>query len=145
VAAAHSPSDARVAVAIFDLDHFKAVNDTYGHAIGDAVLVEVSRRAKSLLRPADLIARIGGEEFALLLPDTAANDAQAVAERIRANIAEAPIDAAGTRLAISASFGVTTFAADSESFENALSRADAALYTAKQGGRNRVQAAEPPA
>jgi diguanylate cyclase (GGDEF)-like protein len=134
-----------VAVAIFDIDHFKRVNDSYGHAVGDCVLQLVAEAAKSALRPSDTIARIGGEEFALLLPGTGLAEATAVAERIRANIEHTSV-ACDRGVRVTASFGVAAFEDAGESFEHVLSRADAMLYEAKQAGRNRVRAAiHPPA
>jgi diguanylate cyclase (GGDEF)-like protein len=132
----------RLAVAIFDVDHFKRVNDSYGHAVGDAVLKRVAETARASLRPADTLARIGGEEFALLLPGIAADEAAAVAERIRAAIASIRVPCGeGKTVRVTASFGVSVFEDASEAFEPVLSRADTALYEAKRYGRNRVHAA----
>ena len=127
-----------LAVAMFDIDHFKRVNDSYGHATGDIVLQAVARRAKEWLRPADFIARIGGEEFALLLPGAGAREALAIAERIRISIAETAIIAGDTAVAVTASFGVACFDHRVDTLDRAMSRADAALYVAKHSGRDRV-------
>jgi diguanylate cyclase (GGDEF)-like protein len=128
----------RLAVAMVDIDHFKAVNDTHGHAIGDTVLRRVARIAKALLRPGDFIARVGGEEFALLLPGAGMREAVYVAERIRCSIAETPMTSGDDPIYITSSFGVAEFDPTSDTFDTALRRADAALYAAKQAGRNRV-------
>lgn len=131
----------RLSVVMFDIDHFKDVNDTYGHGVGDAVLQNVARVAKLWLRPADLIARIGGEEFALLLPGAGRREAVDIAERIRASIAETMIDAGSGTVSVTTSFGVTEFDVASDDLEDALLSADTALYAAKDAGRNRVHVA----
>lgn len=131
--------DTELAVAMFDIDYFKRVNDSYGHAAGDIVLQAVARIAKSWLRPADFIARIGGEEFALLLPGAGIREALAIAERIRSSIAETPIVAGDATIRVTSSFGVATFDAALDTLDRALSRADSALYASKQAGRNLVR------
>jgi len=130
-----------LSVVIFDIDHFKRVNDTFGHGVGDIVLSHVALVAKENLRPGDLIARIGGEEFALLLPHTEVGEAQAIAERIRAKIAEAQVISGETAVSVTCSFGVAPFDNTSGTIDNAFQRADSALYLAKQAGRNKVLAA----
>lgn len=129
-------------VLIIDLDHFKAVNDRYGHAAGDAVL----RAAAGLLlqreRGADLPARLGGEEFAILLPETDLEGATAVAERLRAACEAMRVTVPGglwSGLAVTMSLGVATCEPEDKSFEDLLRRADATLYRAKHEGRNRVE------
>lgn len=124
-------------VLMLDLDHFKAVNDTYGHAAGDAVLVEVARRLSATLRDADCLGRLGGEEFAVVLPECGLSDALIVAERLRREIARAPIAVPGTRLAVTASIGVASTLAGRDSIVELLDLADGALYQAKAKGRNR--------
>jgi diguanylate cyclase (GGDEF)-like protein len=139
--AALSRNPGPLSVVMFDIDHFKRVNDTFGHAVGDTVLSHVALVAKENLRPGDLIARIGGEEFALLLPHTEVREAQAIAERIRAKIAEAQVVSGEAVVSVTCSFGVAPFDDTSGTIDNALRRADSALYLAKQDGRNRVYAA----
>lgn len=123
-----------LSVVLIDLDLFKAVNDHYGHEIGDQVLIETVRRLAATVRDADLLGRWGGEEFLLLAPNTDHAAANALAERCRQAIAEAPMPSAGE---VTASFGVATHAADDDS-RSLMRRADLALYTAKAEGRDRV-------
>ena len=122
---------------IFDIDHFKAVNDRYGHLAGDQVLVELSRIARQQIRDSDLLARWGGEEFVILMPNTGPIDATTVAEKIRSAFANHRFPDLGT---VTASFGIAAWRA-SESLDRWISRADGALYEAKQAGRNQVQLA----
>jgi diguanylate cyclase (GGDEF)-like protein len=122
-----------------DLDHFKHVNDTFGHEAGDRVLVGFARYVKNSIRVSDLVARFGGEEFVILLPETAAPQARAMAERIRKALAT--MDLLDGRHFVTASFGVSQFRPQDETPEF-IKRADEALYRAKQGGRNRVVVAE---
>jgi two-component system cell cycle response regulator len=125
---------------LVDVDRFKAVNDTHGHAAGDAVLREIAARLSAGLREEDLAARWGGEEFLLLLPDSP--DAGIVCERLRAAIAERPVNVHGLlELRVSASFGWASWTGD-ETGETLVGRADLALYAAKAGGRDRVVCAE---
>ncbi len=127
-------------VILFDLDRFKGINDSHGHGAGDEVLRQAALRAASCLRPYDTLARHGGEEFAVLLPNTNCQEAQSVAERIRQSYACMPAQYETVEIPFTASFGIATQEAQ-ESFEHALKRADAALYNAKQAGRNRVEEA----
>jgi diguanylate cyclase (GGDEF)-like protein len=127
-----------LSVLLFDLDHFKAVNDTYGHATGDLTLKSATAAAKTALRAGDVLARYGGEEFVVLLPETDLQGAAAVAERLRAGIAAAVIDSAGTRFSITTSIGAAQLRDDEPSIERTLVRADLALYDAKRTGRNKV-------
>jgi diguanylate cyclase (GGDEF)-like protein/hemerythrin-like metal-binding protein len=120
---------------IIDIDHFKSVNDQFGHRAGDRVLTEFADCLRDGMRRSDELARWGGEEFVLLMPDTALAGAQRSGERIRERIAESQFTSVG---GLSASIGVAEFA-PTESIEEWLARADAALYRAKQGGRNRVE------
>jgi diguanylate cyclase (GGDEF)-like protein len=126
----------RMALLLMDLDHFKVVNDTYGHQTGDRVLADFVARVSSLLRRPDLLARFGGEEFLLMLPETTRDDAMAAAERIRARAAESMEGLPP----ITVSIGVTTNLPEDASFDALLARADRALYQAKVEGRNRVVA-----
>ncbi|MDP1635232.1 MAG: GGDEF domain-containing protein, partial [Gallionellaceae bacterium] len=135
-----------------DVDHFKQVNDRYGHQTGDCVLREVARRAKGQLRSIDVLGRYGGEEFAVLLVQTDMDSALAIAERIRHSIAEQRFEGEGSEtLAATLSVGVATLR-DCNRTQNAetlaqqlVARADQALYRAKQGGRNRVVGGDSPA
>ena len=124
-----------------DIDHFKRVNDSYGHPAGDAVLKEVSRRIAMSVRQADVAVRYGGEEFMLILPETEVHQLAAIGEKIRQAVAVAPVDlgAISVALPLTISVGVAAFHADSDSGESLIARADAALYRAKEGGRDRVE------
>jgi two-component system cell cycle response regulator len=123
-----------LSVAIVDLDHFKRINDSQGHAVGDEVLIAAVRAMGAHTRAEDQLGRLGGEEFLVLLPDTDAEAAHSVAEKLRAEVAEcdAPVP-------VTCSVGVATW--DGEPAETLLARADEALYAAKDAGRDRVMAA----
>jgi len=129
-----------LSVAMFDIDLFKRINDTFGHDSGDVVLKNTALRVRELLRSSDSAARFGGEEFIILLRETRIDAAMAIAEAVRAKIANVPFDRVGT---VSASFGVAEWD-HSEEARALINRADRALYVAKQTGRNRVVRAEPP-
>ena len=131
-------SGARLSVLMVDLDHFKAINDRFGHAAGDAVLRESARRLRAQLRDHDLIGRIGGEEFAVALPETDLDRALRVAERLRRCLAEAAVEVDGEPIAVTASLGTAEVDLHDDSLERALGRADSALYEAKDAGRDRV-------
>jgi diguanylate cyclase (GGDEF)-like protein len=134
---------APLAVLLLDLDHFKQVNDQRSHQVGDQVLANVGATLRTALRDRDFVGRNGGEEFAVLLPDTEIPAALNIAERVRAAIAEMTL--AGTDVAVTVSIGVAVFP-DHASTPDRLERlADAALYVAKRQGRNRVELAEPAA
>ena len=122
-----------------DIDYFKRINDTYGHVVGDQVLSALGRIFGSQVRPYDVAARFGGEEFLLLFPATACQEGVAIAERLRKQVGTIQIPGGPERITIS--FGVATLI-DNESAEAFLVRADAALYRAKEGGRNRVETGE---
>jgi diguanylate cyclase (GGDEF)-like protein len=127
-----------LSVLLFDLDHFKRVNDLYGHAAGDAVLSAFADRVRGCVRGADVLFRRGGEEFVLLMPATAEHDALVVAERARARIADEPLEARdGVVLLQTVSVGIATWDGR-ESAEALEERADLAMYEAKRRGRNRV-------
>jgi diguanylate cyclase (GGDEF)-like protein len=128
-----------VALIMFDLDRFKRINDRCGHAAGDEVLLAFCRLASAQMRPTDLFARIGGEEFATLLPNAAAQDALLLAERVRAAIEAAPqmIQERVVRMTVSA--GVASLNEGTIALGVFLSAADNALYRAKAAGRNRVE------
>lgn len=125
---------------MLDIDHFKKINDTYGHSVGDGALKHFAEVCKSSLRTTDIIGRIGGEEFVIIMPDTTEEEGYSVAERIRMRIAETPffIDDTETRIVLTVSIGLYQFTKDDRSFEHALSKADSALYEAKGAGRNNV-------
>lgn len=127
------------AVVAFDLDHFKSVNDRYGHAAGDALLQSFAEALRQNLRDGDLIARTGGEEFVLVLREASLQIATSTAERIRAIFAASVVDTARGSISGTASAGVAV--STGEEFEHVLHRADTTLYRAKSGGRNRVAAA----
>lgn len=130
-----------LSVLVFDIDLFKQVNDTHGHAAGDAVIRAVAETVRKAVREVDVVARTGGEEFAVLLPDVHAPEAVVTAERLRLHIAAWTGEAAGQPLHCTASFGVGEIAATDTGLDNLLQRADYAMYRAKQAGRNRVCAA----
>jgi two-component system cell cycle response regulator len=121
-----------------DIDRFKAVNDAHGHPAGDAVLKDFVVRLGVCTRATDLIARLGGEEFAVVAPDADEGIASRIAERLRASIADETFDIDGDlNLKMTSSFGVAT-ATPNDTMETLLARADAALYQAKTSGRNQV-------
>ncbi len=124
------------AVAMADLDHFKKLNDTYGHAAGDKALRSFAQTLRSTLRPSDVVARWGGEEFVVLLPDCTAADAKTALDRVREAVAALGSDGDVPRCTVS--FGVAEFPQHDHELAGLLQAADAALYQAKQGGRNRV-------
>jgi diguanylate cyclase (GGDEF)-like protein len=128
---------------LLDLDHFKQINDQGGHPVGDQVLASVGAVLRSVLRARDFAGRNGGEEFAILLPDTEVPAALEIAERVRAAVAE--ISLAGTDVSVTASIGVVGFPDHATSLDRLEWLADAALYLAKRQGRNRVELADPAA
>jgi diguanylate cyclase (GGDEF)-like protein/PAS domain S-box-containing protein len=130
-----------LSVMMIDLDFFKQVNDTYGHAAGDTVLEKVVQTALESLRQSDTMGRLGGEEFAVLLPETDRRAAADAAERLRAHLAETPIDIGLKKLICTASVGVATLDRLDDSIDDLLRRADEALLRAKRNGRNRVESA----
>lgn len=123
-----------------DIDHFKSVNDLYGHLVGDQVLQLTAKILTEYLRPRDLLCRYGGEEFCLMLPEASLEGACAIAERLRQAMEER--SAAGvsgnSTFTVTASFGVASFEADMPEVEDLIRHADRALYSSKQNGRNRV-------
>ena len=129
-----------VAVAMIDIDHFKAVNDSWGHLVGDAVLAECGTRIKMGIRGVDLAVRYGGEEFVVVMPDTGSDDANLVAERLTRSISGSPIAVSHDvkKVEITVSAGVAVVNGADDDAEALLQRADDALYSAKRGGRNRV-------
>jgi diguanylate cyclase (GGDEF)-like protein len=128
-----------LALALIDVDHFKSVNDCYGHEAGDAVLREVGARLRKSVREIDVVTRYGGEEFVVLLPKTHLAGALVVADRIASSLRASPFDAAGRPIAISASIGLSLFPSRGVHSKEALLRsADRALYRAKEEGRDRI-------
>jgi diguanylate cyclase (GGDEF)-like protein len=126
-------------IALADIDHFKAINDTYGHGVGDQVLAAVSTALIDNLRPYDSVYRYGGEEFLICLPDTGPEEARRVLERVRSQIAKEEFSAEdGRTVALTVSFGVTLLN-PRRPIPELVERADKALYAAKEAGRNRVE------
>lgn len=126
---------------MLDIDHFKRVNDIYGHPIGDAVLQQFASSCAGMLRGHDLFGRLGGEEFAIALPHTDIEGAQSVGEKIRVAIAQTPIPTSAGPIAITVSIGLAQLEAGNVEVEQLIARADGALYQAKRDGRNQVCAA----
>ncbi|MBA3534528.1 MAG: diguanylate cyclase [Ardenticatenales bacterium] len=130
--------EAPVAVVMLDIDHFKRINDTFGHAAGDQVLQSVAAQCQGIVRQADLLGRLGGEEFAVLLPTTTLATAAEVAERMRALVAERPVVIEEATIPVTISLGVAEARGREADLATLLAQADAALYRAKTEGRNRV-------
>jgi diguanylate cyclase (GGDEF)-like protein len=124
-------------LALLDIDHFKAINDTYGHLAGDAVLKECVRRIGKIMRSYDSLGRLGGEEFLMLFPGTSESQALAICERIRGVIGEEPVVFKGVAISLTVSQGVVT-ANTKSSVDEIIDRVDQAMYRAKRNGRNRV-------
>ncbi len=129
----------KLALAMLDIDHFKKVNDTHGHAAGDVALKHVARLCVATMRPSDFVGRLGGEEFAICLPATEQAAARAAAERLCRRIATTAADLGDTYLPLTASIGVAEIMPGDIDATSLLTRADDALYRAKNGGRNRVE------
>ncbi|MEN4920355.1 diguanylate cyclase [Achromobacter spanius] len=127
------------AVLMCDLDHFKHINDTWGHAIGDGVLQHFAKMLRAQLRETDLVGRIGGEEFAVVLPDTDIERAHAFARNVQRRIADTPYSNDGRHIPLTVSIGISALHTMDDDAELALSRSDRALYYAKQRGRNRIE------
>jgi len=127
-------------VIMCDIDHFKSVNDTYGHPTGDVVLKTVSRLLQSEARKTDAVGRLGGEEFAIMMEETDTRGARQTAERMRERVEKEIIHSEMGKLSVTMSLGIATFPDDGNSLELLISRADEALYRAKHGGRNRTVA-----
>ncbi|WP_448583710.1 GGDEF domain-containing protein [Thermocrinis sp.] len=133
----------KLSLLIMDIDHFKKINDTYGHDAGDMVLKTFADVLKSVARHSDICARMGGEEFAVLLPNTGLDGARILAERIRSTIANKPVEYDHTIIVVTTSIGVSEFKNGMESIDELIKEADIALYRAKEGGRNRVEVFTP--
>jgi len=135
------------ALMLVDIDHFKQVNDRHGHPAGDAVLREIAERAVRQVRSVDLVGRLGGEEFVIVMPETSLGGAIVVAERLRAAVAEEPfvLQGKGDKVRVTVSVGIAmTGEGHGDTLENLLQRADEALYAAKDAGRNRIITFPPP-
>jgi diguanylate cyclase (GGDEF)-like protein/PAS domain S-box-containing protein len=132
-------TEIQAALLMLDLDHFKLINDTHGHAAGDAVLRHFAERLRNSLRQTDVAGRLGGEEFAILLIGSDSRQAVEMAERLRVRVAEDNTDFGGVTIQVTVSIGVTQLLADDGNADAALARADIALYQAKARGRNRVE------
>jgi diguanylate cyclase (GGDEF)-like protein len=130
---------------VLDLDHFKAINDTHGHAAGDRVLAATAATCLRAVRASDIFGRLGGEEFALVLPHTGQAAAMGVAEKLRAEIARQTVEMPSGLVPVTASFGVAMLDWSGTDLDALIERADAALYAAKAEGRNRVSLWQPPA
>ncbi|WP_432474069.1 diguanylate cyclase [Amphritea sp. HPY] len=128
----------RYSIMMFDIDLFKNINDIYGHPAGDKVIQKVAKTIQSQIRKSDLAARIGGEEFAVIMSEAKHDQLHFLAERVRYEIAETPVFFEGNLIKASVSIGIAEYQADDQGIESILSRADKALYQAKQTGRNKV-------
>lgn len=133
-----------LSIAMIDIDRFKDLNDAHGHLAGDAVLREVAQRVKDTVRAIDAVARYGGEEFVVLMPETDLAEALLVAERVCRRVGAGPVVEAGVAMATTVSVGVGEINEQCASLEDLLKCADQALFAAKQAGRNRVEAWQPP-
>ena len=131
-----------LSIVLGDIDHFKRVNDTFGHLAGDAVLKQFSNQLHTTFRATDISCRYGGEEFLILLPDTDLETAAERAEQMRAAIADNPVPYGMFTVPITASFGVSFYPRDGRGRTELIAAADRALYAAKQAGRNRVKRAD---
>lgn len=140
--AAAGSQNTPLSIAMVDVDHFKRVNDRFGHDTGDRVLVVVAERLRSAIRASDMLVRYGGEEFLVLLPATDLDIATDIAERMRAKMQENPIHAAEATVDMRVSIGVAAHAGPQDTADHFIRRADGALYSAKRQGRNRVVLAQ---
>jgi diguanylate cyclase (GGDEF)-like protein len=131
-----------LSITMFDLDHFKQVNDTHGHAAGDQALRMVAQRCRESIRAVDILGRFGGEEFVVVLPETNTAGACLAAERVRRRIVDTPIVTDHGAIRVTCSLGVTSLGPNDD-FDTLLKRADQALYDAKAAGRNCVRARDP--
>jgi two-component system cell cycle response regulator len=130
----------KLVVLMLDVDHFKAINDQFGHAGGDRALEHLVAALRSGIRQIDLLGRLGGEEFAIVLPDTPASSAEMVAERLRARVAEMSVRFGDQCIRMTISLGLALQLDTDRSVEQVIARADDALYRAKRNGRNQVVA-----
>ena len=123
---------------ILDVDYFKAVNDTYGHDVGDQALIGIAATLRSSVREVDIVARYGGEEFVVLLPDASPTESAVVAERVGSRIRAGALDCGPVEVSVTASIGLTSLQPD-DNLDGLLKFADIALYAAKKKGRDRVE------
>jgi diguanylate cyclase (GGDEF)-like protein len=135
----HARDRIPLALLMLDIDLFKSINDRYGHDVGDAVLRHIAQVCRRDTREGTIVARIGGEEFVLLLPETSREKAMNAAERLRLRIETTPLTIGGTEITVTASIGVAVADAGADSVSELMKRADLALYRAKRDGRNRVR------
>jgi len=126
---------------MLDIDHFKSINDTYGHGVGDDAIKAVAITASAHLRANDVLGRLGGEEFGVLLPETSMAEAVKMAERLRTVVSQIRLKTDHGKLDFTASLGVAAWQPDDETDDTVVNRADAALYVSKEQGRNRATAA----
>jgi diguanylate cyclase (GGDEF)-like protein len=131
-----------LALALMDIDHFKAINDTHGHAVGDEALMSFTRTIRRNIREIDLLARFGGDEFVLLLPEADPEHAAGVVSRLRQALVEHPLNLGGMSVPITVSVGIAGLAPGGEDLDGLLRRADIALYRSKQAGRDRISLAQ---
>jgi diguanylate cyclase (GGDEF)-like protein len=129
-------------ILMIDLDNFKYINDTYGHASGDLVLKEVTQIFSSNLRNADILARIGGDEFAVILPETPYENGHAVVEKLRTSLESTPISLMFDQVSLTASFGIAEYPEQGENIESLLTGSDLAMYKAKRAGKNTIARAD---
>ena len=130
--------DRPLSVVMFDLDHFKGVNDTYGHAVGDEVLPAIIEYCKSNIREVDILGRYGGDEFTIILPEVDSEEAYNLSERIRGYVASLPIKTEAGQIKITISFGIASLSSETKNFTKLINCADSAMYEAKSKGRNCV-------
>ena len=130
--------DRTLSIAMIDIDHFKNVNDTYGHRFGDIALREISRRISNSVRSMDIVARYGGEEFIVLMPETNSDEAFQIAERIRLSVVDSQIEKENVKFSVSLSLGIAELSKKNKNLEELMNCADQALYSAKGAGRNQV-------
>jgi diguanylate cyclase (GGDEF)-like protein len=127
-----------LSMALIDLDYLKPINDLHGHAVGDMVLQRLVQVYQKNIREIDIFARLGGDEFVLLLPGASSEQAREVIDRARENLSEQPLLYEGRTVSITTSVGIASIMSDEDTFELLMSRADYAMYQAKQFGRNRI-------
>lgn len=128
-----------ISVIMMDIDYFKRINDNFGHTVGDNVLRNISNLIKTIVRDIDIVARIGGEEFAFICPETGLDEAVNLAERIRQSIENCVIEDQSNKLQLTVSLGISTCMPENETLEQMLIKADDALYIAKKKGRNQIK------